>query len=97
MSREAFMLRYYMGLRVIGWIRIIVVLAFAVYRFYISASLPRILYEMVTGSGVMVDMAIVGLLALGIIIEWYGSFKLFTLRRKIRVMREEAQPSGSQS
>jgi len=96
LSRDAFMLRYYMGFRVIGWLWIIVVLAFAVYRFFVSASLPTILYEVVTGSGAMVNMAIVALLALGIVVEWYGSFKLFTLRRKIR-SREEAQASEART
>ncbi len=88
MSRDASLLRYYMGFRVIGWIWIIAVLVFAIYRFFVSPTIFTVLYELFTGSGTMIDMAIVGLLAIGIIIEWYGSFKLFTLRRRIRPRAE---------
>ncbi|MEM1763845.1 MAG: hypothetical protein QW526_08710 [Candidatus Jordarchaeales archaeon] len=83
MSKEVFMLRYYMGLRVLGWIWIIVVLAFFFYRL-VTPSLPVVLFETLTGSGISINAALMALLALGILIEWYGSFKLFTLRRKVR-------------
>ncbi|MEM4949331.1 MAG: hypothetical protein QW392_08935 [Candidatus Jordarchaeales archaeon] len=91
MSKEVFMLRYYMGLRVLGWIWIIVVLVFFFYRL-LTPSLPVVLFETLTGSGMTINAALVVLLALGMLIEWYGSFKLFTLRRKIRA-REEVKAS----
>lgn len=77
-------LRYYMGLRVLGWICIVVALAFFFHRL-LTASLPVTLFELLTGSGAMVNVALVTLLALGVVVEWYGSFRLFTLRKKIRV------------
>lgn len=92
LSKEVFMLRYYMGLRVIGWVWIIVVLAFFFYRLF-TTSLPVVLFESLTGSGATANAALVALLVLGIIIEWYGSFKLFMLRRKIRA--KEAKVSES--
>jgi len=89
--RDATLLRYYMGFRVIGWIWIIVVIAIAVYRFFIWPTIWSTMYELLTGSGMMMNAAIIALLALGIAIEWYGSFRLFRLRGKIRP-RREAKP-----
>nr|HDO81361.1 hypothetical protein [Candidatus Bathyarchaeota archaeon] len=89
--RHATLLRYYMGFRVIGWIWIIVMIAIAVCRFFIWSTMWSTVYELLTGSGMMVDAAIIALLTLGIAIEWYGSFRLFRLRRKIRP-RREAKP-----
>lgn len=86
------MLRYYMGLRVLGWICIIVVLALFFHRL-LTASIPATLFELFTGSGMMVNAALVVLLALGVVVEWYGSFKLFMLRKKIKV--KSLKTSGS--
>ena len=93
MDGEVASLRYYMGVRVIGWIWIIAVLMVILYRFT-SASVWSTIYESVTGTAVLINLTLVGLLLLGIIIEWYGSFRLFRIRRRLQPREEqEAQVS----